>query len=433
MKRSFFAIAILLLFTTVLFAQPRQGAVDGLVMDVDRVPVGDAMVFLSGVSGGHGHHMPHFRIHTRPDGSFGFPNIPAGPYTISAHHPRVGFAAELIEVFEGQTTHVNLVLRNRPPEHPDSLVIVELAGTAIVVQPDSAHPRMARYFLDVDNDGEPDYALSFGPPWYNPPNENTRPENGDEITVMGGLLTHTDPPVVVVFELNGLFWRDPRGGHGGHGGGDHWRRGCNPDSITVVDLEGAAIVRTGEGFHGEWTRYFLNADDDSLPEFILDFGGPDYVPPSEATRPEDGDIITIVGGQLYCPNHPPDAPAIVIVYEINGMLWRMPGDTAGLGTLPLSVGEPVAIGAPVSYLTAHNYPNPFNPSTTINYSIPMAGDVRVAVYDITGREVAELVNRYQNSGSYAVHFDGNGLASGIYFYRVSAAGQHFTSRMVLMK
>jgi len=434
MKRAFFAIGILLLFTTVLLAQPPQpGAVDGIVTLPDGTPVADAMVMLSGVDGGHGHHHPHFRIPTDPNGLFGFPNVPAGPYTISAMAPRGGFAAELIEVFPEQTTHVTLVLQNRPPEHPDSLVIVELAGTAIVVRPDSMRPEMARYFLDVDNDGEPDFALAFGPPWYDPQNGNTRPENGDQITVLGGLLTHTNPPVVVVFELNGIFWRDPRGGHGGHGGGDHWRRGCDPESLTVVDLEGTAIVHVGEGFHGEFTRFFLNTDDDTLPEFILDFGGPDYVPPSEAQLPEDGEEITIVGGQLYCPNRPPDAPPIVIVYEINGLLWRVPGDTVGLGPMPLSTGEPVAIGAATSYLTAHNYPNPFNPSTTINYSIPVAGNVTISVFDITGREVATLVNAYQTAGSYAVHFDGNALASGIYFYRVSAAGQHFTQRMVLMK
>ncbi|MDD5088446.1 MAG: T9SS type A sorting domain-containing protein [bacterium] len=438
MKTSLFTFAAVMLLATALFAQPMPGSVMGIVTLQDGTPAQEAMVFLDGVHGGHGHPggpMPHFRIPTNPDGQFGFRDVPPGPYTISAMQPRGGFAAELIEVFPEQTTNVTLVLGTRPPEHPDSLVTVELSGIAIVevIPPDSMRPEIIRYFLDVDGNEVADYELSFGPPWYDPGNGNTRPEYGAEITVMGGLLTHTDPPVVVVFELNGLFWRDPRGGHGGHGGGDHWRHGCNPDSLTVVDLEGLAIVHVGEGFHGEFTRYFLNTDDDTLPNYVLDFGGPDYVPPSEAQLPEDGDEIVIVGGELYCPNRPAELPPIVIVYEINGLLWRVPGDTVGLGPMPLSTGEPVAIGAAVSYLTAHNYPNPFNPSTTISYSIPMAGDVRIMVFDITGREVATLVNAYQTAGSYAVHFDGSALASGIYFYRVSVAGQHFTQRMVLMK
>ena len=87
-----------------------------------------------------------------------------------------------------------------------------------------------------------------------------------------------------------------------------------------------------------------------------------------------------------------------------------------------AVDEPVVIGAPVSYLTAHNYPNPFNPVTTINYSIPAAGSVKVAIYDITGREIATLVNGFQSAGSYAVAWNGLGQSSGIYFYRVALNG-----------
>ena len=90
-------------------------------------------------------------------------------------------------------------------------------------------------------------------------------------------------------------------------------------------------------------------------------------------RPANGDSISIVGGQIFCPNA---LIPIVIVYEINGLLWREPGDTLGLGAaMPESVEEPVAIGAPLTYLTASNYPNPFNPTTTIQYSVPVAGPV----------------------------------------------------------
>ncbi|MFZ5432368.1 MAG: carboxypeptidase regulatory-like domain-containing protein, partial [Calditrichota bacterium] len=413
MKRVSFLLATLLVFSVALFAQPLDfGNVAGTVTLSDGTPVPDAMVFLAGVRGGHGGgHNDHpimLRMPTLEDGSFAFNNVPIGPYTISAQKPRVGFAAELIEVLADQTTNVNLVMRDEHDGPRDSLTIVELSGIAMVLAPDSAHPRMVRYFLDVNGDQLPDFELSFGPPWYNPPSGAVRPEDGTPITIVGGLLTHTDRPVVVVFQLNGEFWRDPRnGGHGGHGGGDHWRRGCDVDSLTLVDLAGTTVVRTGVGFHGEWTRFFLNTDEDTLPEYILDFGGPDYVPPSGAVLPVDGEEITIVGGELYCPNHPEDAPAIVIVYEINGLLWRTPGDTVGLGPMILDAADaPVAIGAPATHIAAHNYPNPFNPATTINYSIPMAGDVKVAIYDITGREVANLVNTYQNSGSYAVHFDG---------------------------
>jgi len=432
MKRISLALATLILFSAAVLAQP-MGNVIGVVQLPDGTPAPRAMVFLSGVSGGHGNHCPHFRMPTDTLGRFGFNAVPAGPYTISATAPRGGFAAQLIEVFPGQTTNVTLVLRRLPPGPHDSLTIVELSGTAIVEQPDSLHPRIARYFLDVDGDGAADYHLSFGPPWYqpDPPSGATRPADGDEITIVGGLLTHTDPPVVVVFEINGLFWRDPRHGHGGHGGGDHWRRGCNPDSITAVEFAGIAMVRTtSDPVHGERVRYLCNTDNDTLPNYVLDFGAPDYDPGSGAARPEDGDAITIVGGQLYCPNA---MIPFVIVYEINGLFWREPGDTTGLGPMILAATEPVELGAPLSFITARNYPNPFNPVTTINYSVPIAGDVQLTVYDLTGREVANLVDRYQTAGSYAVAWDGKSSASGIYFYRVSVGKLNFTGRMVLMK
>ena len=345
-----------------------------------------------------------------------------------------GFASELIEVIASQTTNVTLTLL-RPDtsgghQPHDSLTIVDLQGSAIVVQTDPSHP--AHYFLDVDGDGTADFRLSFGPPWYNPNSAAQRPNNGDMITIHGALLTYGEPPVVVVFAINGLFWRDPRvGGHGGHGGGDHHQHGCNIDSVVAVELTGRAIVRTDSGFHGERHRYAIDTNGNDSLDFALDFGGPNYVPESGATRPLDGDSITIVGGRIFCPGLP---VPVVIVYEINGLLWREPGDTTTMGAMVAeAVDEPVAIGAPESFLTAHNYPNPFNPVTTINYSIPAAGDVTVAIYDITGREVATLVNSFQNAGSYAVAWNGLGQSSGIYFYRVALDGRSFTGRMVLMK
>ena len=209
--------------------------------------------------------------------------------------------------------------------------MVDLAGVAIVVSagPDSGnHPRPLHYFIDVNGDGTPDYRLAFGPPWYNPQNGAHRPANGDSITIHGGLLTATRPPVVVVYAINGLPWRSPFHGHGGHGGGDHGNGGCNPDSVSLVELNGVALVRPVDGFHGKRVRYALARPGTDAIAAFLDFGRPDYVPESGAVRPLNGDTVAIVGGQIYCPNA--DVP-IVIVYEINGLLWREPGDTLGLG------------------------------------------------------------------------------------------------------
>jgi hypothetical protein len=85
------------------------------------------------------------------------------------------------------------------------------------------------------------------------------------------------------------------------------------------------------------------------------------------------------------------------------------------------------------YTLADAYPNPFNPSTSIRYSIPEAGLVTIKVYDVSGREVAELVNGRQEAGPHNVTFDGTHLSSGTYFYRMTAADFSMTKRIMLLK
>ena len=90
-----------------------------------------------------------------------------------------------------------------------------------------------------------------------------------------------------------------------------------------------------------------------------------------------------------------------------------------------------ASSLPKAYLLAQNYPNPFNPSTTIKYELPKSSIVRLSVFDMLGREVAMLVNERRESGVYEVKFDGSGLASGVYLYRVKA-GDFVQSRKLLL-
>ncbi|MDK9699720.1 MAG: T9SS type A sorting domain-containing protein [bacterium] len=80
-----------------------------------------------------------------------------------------------------------------------------------------------------------------------------------------------------------------------------------------------------------------------------------------------------------------------------------------------------------------NYPNPFNATTTIEYTIPKMGKVDLKVFDITGREVATLVNFHQNPGSYQIKFDGTTLATGTYFVRLQSGEFTQTRKMVLLR
>jgi outer membrane protein assembly factor BamB len=85
------------------------------------------------------------------------------------------------------------------------------------------------------------------------------------------------------------------------------------------------------------------------------------------------------------------------------------------------------------YELKQNFPNPFNPSTTINYHIPELSFVTLKVYDVLGNEVATLVSEEKHTGNYEVEFGGTGLPSGIYFYRIQAGSFIETKKMVLMK
>ena len=95
--------------------------------------------------------------------------------------------------------------------------------------------------------------------------------------------------------------------------------------------------------------------------------------------------------------------------------------------------QPLGNGVPYVYRLAQNYPNPFNPSTKIAFDIPKAGIVNMVVYDLLGREVATLVNEFKQAGKYDVDFNALNLASGVYFYKITAGEFVDTKKMLLIK
>ncbi len=100
----------------------------------------------------------------------------------------------------------------------------------------------------------------------------------------------------------------------------------------------------------------------------------------------------------------------------------------------VSIDNPSHSELPLETRLDGNYPNPFNPSTVIGYQLSSAGAVRLAVYDILGREVAVLVNQERTAGRYQVAFNATGLSSGVYLYRFQVNGNVIaTRRMTLVK
>jgi len=87
----------------------------------------------------------------------------------------------------------------------------------------------------------------------------------------------------------------------------------------------------------------------------------------------------------------------------------------------------------IKYSLFQNFPNPFNPYTTINYAIPEKSMVIIKVFDVLGKEVTTLVKKEQSQGNYEIEFDAKQLTSGIYFYRLQAGDFVETKKMILLK
>jgi photosystem II stability/assembly factor-like uncharacterized protein len=102
------------------------------------------------------------------------------------------------------------------------------------------------------------------------------------------------------------------------------------------------------------------------------------------------------------------------------------------GDDPIGI-TPISGNVPDRFALEQNYPNPFNPVTNIKFDIPKAGNVKLVVFDIAGREVAELVNWELDAGRYNFDFNASNLASGVYFYRIQAAGFTDVKKMILVK
>jgi len=91
------------------------------------------------------------------------------------------------------------------------------------------------------------------------------------------------------------------------------------------------------------------------------------------------------------------------------------------------------LALPDTYELKNNYPNPFNPITTISYQIPENGLTKLIVYDMRGCEIAELVNEQQIPGNYKITFDASELGSGVYFCRLISGNYMKTIKMLLVK
>jgi hypothetical protein len=112
------------------------------------------------------------------------------------------------------------------------------------------------------------------------------------------------------------------------------------------------------------------------------------------------------------------------------------GTTTFYGPLRIDAATRADVGGnegPLWFALQQNWPNPFNPTTSIRFTLPRSAGVLLKVFDLVGREVATLVDEVKPAGSHTVKFDGSGLASGTYVYRIEAGSFVATRKLTLVK
>jgi hypothetical protein len=160
---------------------------------------------------------------------------------------------------------------------------------------------------------------------------------------------------------------------------------------------------------------------DAAGDTVLSFRYNDKAPwPVEA----DGEGYTLVSKSVFGIGNPDSPDYWIRSDSINGS----PGRDDELS----DVSDNNSF-VPLGFALYQNYPNPFNPSTKISFVIPKSSFVILKIYDILGREVTTLINGVKHPGKYSISFDANELASGVYFYSLTAYGIQIVKKMLLLK
>jgi hypothetical protein len=102
------------------------------------------------------------------------------------------------------------------------------------------------------------------------------------------------------------------------------------------------------------------------------------------------------------------------------------------GGAPTDVA-PSGTSLPAMYALDECYPNPFNGSSVVGYQLPVAGDVRIIVYDLLGRQIAVLTDGFVTAGRHTVRFDASAISSGVYLVRMEATGIVLTEKALLVR
>jgi len=157
----------------------------------------------------------------------------------------------------------------------------------------------------------------------------------------------------------------------------------------------------------------IKYNSNGVEQWVERYNGPDNLSDGARGISIDGDRNIYVSGSSY--GIVTQSDIVVIKYS----------QTTGIQNISSEIPEQFRI--------SQNYPNPFNPTTKIKFDIKNSGNVKLVVYDMIGKEVVTLVNKNLNAGSYETDFDGGGLTSGVYFYKIETGDYSEVKKMTLLK
>jgi len=138
-------------------------------------------------------------------------------------------------------------------------------------------------------------------------------------------------------------------------------------------------------------------------------------------------------GTQYDGAYLPKPAGVVKEEDTNWGMWFVTFDSAGGLIVPGAVEPGVEEEAQAAYALGQNAPNPFNPTTTIGFTLAEAGDVTIDVYNVAGQRVDTLVNDFMDAGSHSVVWNASGFSAGVYFYTVKSGDFTRTLKMTLLK
>ncbi|MBL8006913.1 MAG: T9SS type A sorting domain-containing protein, partial [Ignavibacteria bacterium] len=144
-------------------------------------------------------------------------------------------------------------------------------------------------------------------------------------------------------------------------------------------------------------------------------------------------LVTTNGGQSWTKKSCGTGNSLTSVFFTDKNTGWVTGSNGTILKTTTGGNEYLPSEIPSGYSLNQNYPNPFNPVTNLEFGIPDLGFVTLKIYDILGKEIKTLINENLNPGKYEIVFNGSGLPSGVYFYKLTAGDFTDTKRMMLIK